>query len=233
MSQLATLRHDPLPWLMAQEGIPAIRARRLLRLDNEGDCEAVSALETALAAQQVSDGSFGESPMRTAGLLNLLDDLDGECSAGVVAKGADHLFSVLGRHAARALETKLVADAMADWVLELKPGEPVYQDYVLPEEASGVGMTDAPRGALGHWCEISDGVLSRYQAVVPTTWNGSPRDDSDVPGPIEQALIGTKVRDPENPFELVRIVRSFDPCLACSIHMVTPKRRRVARAVVL
>jgi hydrogenase large subunit len=151
---------------------------------------------------------------------------------GALNAGPEVLFSILGRHAARALETKLVADSMGDWVLQLKPGEPVCQDYKLPEEGIGAGMTDAPRGALGHWIEIKDGVISRYQAVVPTTWNASPRDDSDIPGPMEQAIIGTKVKDPENPFEVVRIVRSFDPCLACSIHLVTPKRRIAGKVTV-
>jgi len=132
------------------------------------------------------------------------------------------LFSVLGRHAARALECKIVADLMADWILELQPGAPCCAKYDLPETGSGMGLTEAPRGALGHWVEIADGVIDNYQAVVPTTWNCSPRDDKDQPGACEQALEGTKVRDPANPFELVRIVRSFDPCLACSIHMVTP-----------
>jgi hydrogenase large subunit len=135
------------------------------------------------------------------------------------------LLSALGRHAARALEAKLVADSMADWVLQLKPGEPVYFDYELPEEAEGMGLTEAARGALGHWIAIKDGRIANYQCVVPTTWNASPRDDRGQPGPIEQALQGVKVRDEENPFELVRIVRSFDPCLACAVHLVTPKGR--------
>jgi Ni,Fe-hydrogenase I large subunit len=135
------------------------------------------------------------------------------------------LLSALGRHAARALETKLVADAMADWVLQLKPGEPVYFDYELPDEAEGMGLTEAPRGALGHWIAIKDRRIASYQCVVPTTWNASPRDDKGEPGPVEQALQGTKVRDEQNPFELVRIVRSFDPCLACAVHLVTPKGR--------
>jgi len=135
------------------------------------------------------------------------------------------LFSALGRHAARALEAKLVADALADWVLQLKPGEPVYADYELPDEAEGMGLADGPRGALGHWIAIKDRRIANYQCVVPTTWNASPRDDRDQPGPIEQALQGTKVRDEENPFELVRIVRSFDPCIACAVHLVTPKGR--------
>lgn len=139
------------------------------------------------------------------------------------------LFSVLGRHAARALEAKVVADAMAGWLLELKPGEPSCATYELPDEGNGMGLTDAPRGALGHWISIKDGVIASYQAVVPTTWNCSPRDDAGQPGPCEQALEGTKVKDEQNPFELVRIVRSFDPCLACSIHMVTPRGHEIGR----
>jgi hydrogenase large subunit len=142
------------------------------------------------------------------------------------------LFSVLGRHAARALETKIVADAMAGWLMELKPGEPSCLQYDLPEEGEGMGLTDAPRGSLGHWIKIKNGKIENYQAVVPTTWNCSPRDDKDQPGACEQALEGTKVKDPKNPFELVRIVRSFDPCLACSIHMVTPKGDEIGQFAV-
>jgi hydrogenase large subunit len=138
------------------------------------------------------------------------------------------LFSVLGRHAARALEARRLVEAMAGWALELKPGEPVCDWREAPESGAGMGVTEAPRGGVGHWCEIANHKLSRYQLVVPTTWNASPKDDDGKPGPIEQALIGTKVKDAENPFELVRIVRSFDPCLACSVHMLTPKGREIA-----
>lgn len=138
------------------------------------------------------------------------------------------LFSVLGRHAARALEAKMVGDAMAQWVLELKVGEPVSVEAPVPEEGEGMGLVGAPRGALGHWVKVKDYKIENYQLVVPTTWNASPKDDNDQPGPIEQALIGTKVKDESNPFELVRIVRSFDPCLACAIHAVTPKGRTLA-----
>ena len=135
------------------------------------------------------------------------------------------LFSVLGRHAARALSTKFIADSMPSWLLELKPGEPAYISYELPEEATGMGIVDASRGALGHWIEIKDRKIANYQCVVPTTWNASPRDDKGQPGPLEQALTGIKVRDEANPFELVRIIRSFDPCLACAIHLITAKGR--------
>jgi len=133
------------------------------------------------------------------------------------------LFSVLGRHAARALYTKLIADTMPEWLLQLKPGEPVYTPYEIPEEANGMGLVDAARGALGHWVEIKDGKIANYQCVVPSTWNLSPRDNQGQPGPVEQALEGTRIRDENNPFEIVRIVRSFDPCLACAVHLITPK----------
>jgi hydrogenase large subunit len=137
------------------------------------------------------------------------------------------MFSTLGRHLARALDTKLVAEALADWILELKPGEPAYVSYELPEEAEGMGLTEAARGALGHWIEIKEGKIANYQVITPTSWNGSPRDDKEQPGPIEQAIVGTKIKDEANPFEIVRIVRSFDPCLACAVHLATPKGKNL------
>ena len=135
------------------------------------------------------------------------------------------LFSVLGRHAARALYAKLVADTMPEWLLQLKPGEPVYVDYEIPEESTGMGLVDAARGALGHWIEIKDQKIANYQCVVPSTWNFSPRDSDGQPGPVEQAITGTKIKDESNPVEIVRIVRSMDPCIACAVHLVTPKGR--------
>jgi hydrogenase large subunit len=104
------------------------------------------------------------------------------------------------------------------WLLAVKPGEPTYCEYEIPDEAEGYGILEASRGALGHWIEIKDKKIYNYQCVVPTTWNASPKDDEGNPGPIEQAIIGTKIKDKDNPFEIVRIVRSFDPCLACAIH---------------
>jgi len=151
------------------------------------------------------------------------------------------LYSVLGRHAARALETKLVADAMVGWLQQLKPNEPAIVHPVrnitgggqateetisngvqakIPEQGEGAGLTEAPRGAVGHWMTIKDRKIQRYQVITPTAWNASPKDDKDQPGALEQAMIGTKVKDKDNPFELVRIVRAFDPCLACSVHLL-------------
>lgn len=142
---------------------------------------------------------------------------------GVLAElgaGTDALISTLGRHAARALESKIVADNMQKWADELVPGEPVHNEFKIPRSGSGMGLTDAPRGVLGHWINIENYKIANYQAVVPTTWNGGPRDDNGNMGPFEQALIGTPVADPENPIEVGRVIRSFDPCLACAIHII-------------
>jgi len=134
--------------------------------------------------------------------------------------GPEALISTLGRHAARALETKIVADNMQKWADELIPGEPVHTQFKIPSSSTGMGLTDAPRGVLGHWITIENKKIANYQAVVPTTWNGGPRDDSGNMGPFEQALIGTPVVDPKNPIEIGRVIRSFDPCLACAIHII-------------
>jgi hydrogenase large subunit len=131
------------------------------------------------------------------------------------------------------LAAKYLADSMGEWLLQLKPGEPTFVPYELPEEGQGVGIIDAARGALGHWVEIKEKKIANYQCVVPTTWNASPRDDSSTPGAIEQALIGTKVKDEANPFEIVRIVRSFDPCLACAVHLITPKGNELGKIRIL
>lgn len=128
------------------------------------------------------------------------------------------LGSVLGRHAARALECKLIADRCARWAAELKPGAPAFTDFDIPASGAGVGLTEAPRGALGHWLRIENHKIAAYQCVVPTTWNCSPRDDGGRPGPVESALIGTPVGDARQPLEAVRVVRSFDPCIACAVH---------------
>lgn len=143
------------------------------------------------------------------------------------------LFSVLGRHATRALECKIIAESMADWLQQLDPQGPVVCEYKIPEIAEGSGLTEAPRGSLGHWISIKDKKISRYQIITPTAWNGSPQDDQDQPGPIEQALVNTKIKDEKNPFEIVRIVRSFDPCLACAVHLITPAGQDIGEFAVV
>ena len=128
------------------------------------------------------------------------------------------LNSMIGRHAARAIECKLLADHCSTWIDQLVPGKPVFTDFDIPKTGKGIGLTEAPRGALGHWLEINNYKISHYQCVVPTTWNCSPRDDKNNPGALEKALEGTPIADPDNPIEAVRIVRSFDPCIACAVH---------------
>jgi hydrogenase large subunit len=133
--------------------------------------------------------------------------------------------SVLDRIAARALETKKVANAMDGWLNQLTPGEPTYTTHPQPASGTGIGLTEAARGALGHWMQVANGVVSRYQIITPTNWNASPRDDMGQKGPIEQALMGTVVADAAQPIELLRVIHSFDPCLACSVHMLRPGQR--------
>lgn len=128
------------------------------------------------------------------------------------------LQSVLGRHAARGLETRWVARQAMQWLGELEIDGPPAREFKIPKTGSGFGLTEAPRGALGHWLTIEDHRIKSYQCIVPTTWNCSPRDDHGQPGPVEQALVGVRVEDPKAPIEVGRIVRSFDPCIACAVH---------------
>jgi hydrogenase large subunit len=132
--------------------------------------------------------------------------------------------SVMDRHLARAQETLKIAQAMLVWVGQLNARGPVYTRPSVPSSASSYGLTEAPRGALGHWLNISSGKISRYMVVTPTCWNASPRDMNGTPGPIEQALVNTPVGDPDKPVEVLRVIHSFDPCLSCAVHVMTPAK---------
>lgn len=142
------------------------------------------------------------------------------------------LFSTLGRTAARTLETKLIADAMQGWydslVANVRRGElrtfneSLWNPSSWPKNAQGVGFTEAPRGALAHWIVIRDGKIDNYQAVVPSTWNAGPRDAQGQPGPYEAALAGHQLHDPQQPVEILRTIHSFDPCIACAVHLTRP-----------
>lgn len=143
------------------------------------------------------------------------------------------LFSTLGRTAARALETQLVAN----WNLEffenlisnIKNGDTrmsnmeKWETSSWPSEAKGVGLVEAPRGALSHWIVIKDGKTDNYQQVVPSTWNASPRDPKGQRSPYESALMNTPVSNPELPLEIIRTLHSFDPCIACAVHLYDEK----------
>jgi hydrogenase large subunit len=133
--------------------------------------------------------------------------------------------SAMDRIVARSLEAKKVADAMDGWLNELTIGQNGYTFIPVPVTMTGRGWVEAPRGALGHWVSIAGSKISRYQVITPTAWNASGRDHKNQPGPIEQALIGTPVGDPQQPVEVLRVIHSFDPCLACAVHVARPDSR--------
>lgn len=138
--------------------------------------------------------------------------------AGLAGIGADNLNSVLGRHLCRAVSAVVIADFVLDEVERIDTNAPTMAVYDLPESGEGFGATEASRGALLHYIKVKDYKIDRYECVVPTTWNCSPKDDMDQPGALESALIGTRVETPEEQIEANRIVHSFDPCLACAVH---------------
>jgi [NiFe] hydrogenase large subunit len=149
------------------------------------------------------------------------------------------LFSTLGRTAARGLETIVIGDAMEGWINDLvdhiKKGDlKTYQHWEMPEGMiMGAGLNDVPRGSLGHWIKIKDKKIENYQMVVPSTWNLCPRDEKGKMGPVEEALIGTPVADPKKPLEILRTVHSFDPCIACGVHVIDPESNQVYRVKAL
>ena len=153
--------------------------------------------------------------------------------------GPAALFSTLGRIAARAVETLVTAEQIPVWLdqltanmkkgdLKIHSGEN-WDPSEWPTEAQGYGLHEAPRGALGHWVKIKNQKIENYQIVVPGTWNGSPRDAANQRGPYEEALIGTPVADPEQPVEILRTIHSFDPCMACAVHVVDTEGNEVIK----
>lgn len=145
--------------------------------------------------------------------------------------GPTALFSTLGRVAARGMETVLLARRLQTWydrlVQRIKSGDTQtftkdkWEPSTWPATAQGYGFLDAPRGSLGHWVQIENGKISRYQCVVPSTWNCSPRDKQGQPGPYEAALMDNHpLVNPEQPLEILRTIHSFDPCMACGVHVL-------------
>ena len=146
------------------------------------------------------------------------------------------LFSTVGRTAARAIETEMIGDIMVEWVDELAKNAAsgdlsTWTEFDFDEvsvDCKGRGLAEAPRGALGHWVKIKDGRVENYQAVVPSTWNAGPRGPTGEVGAYEAALIGTVVANPEEPLEIIRTVHSFDPCIACAVHVVDTKGKELS-----
>jgi len=149
------------------------------------------------------------------------------------------LHSTLGRHAARAVRTAVLAElGQRHWQLlveNIASGDTdIFNPPTFPSgEVRGFGFHEAPRGTLSHWAVIRGGKIKNYQAVVPTTWNASPRDSKEQKGPYEASLLGNPIADPERPLEVLRTVHSFDPCLACAIHTLDLEGREIARVKAL
>lgn len=176
-------------------------------------------MEVGPLARLIVAYAAGKEPQKTA-VDNVLKQLN---------LPAEALFSTLGRTAARGIETQLVAG----WSLEffdqlmknLENGDSRMANPVMwenenwPKKAQGVGLTEAPRGALAHFIVIENNRVKNYQMVVPTTWNASPRDENGNLSPYESALIGTPIHDANQPLEILRTIHSFDPCLACAVHL--------------
>ncbi len=163
-------------------------------------------------------------------------------TAGAVAKtklSPAVLESTLGRHAARAVRCAVYAEtALKQWKMLVenvgKGDTAIYNAPVFPKgEVRGFGFHDAPRGTLSHWVVIQDGKIKNYQAVVPSTWNAGPRDAKGQLGPYEASLVGNPVADPQRPLEALRTIHSFDPCLACAVHMTDAEGNEISRVKVL
>ncbi|WP_044415341.1 nickel-dependent hydrogenase large subunit [Halarcobacter anaerophilus] len=146
------------------------------------------------------------------------------------------LFSTVGRTAGRAIESEMMADVIIQWCDELAANVAAgdlstwteFDFDKVAKDAQGYGMAEAPRGSLGHWVKIKDGKVVNYQAVVPSTWNAAPKDYKNRMGAYEASLVGTKVVDPDQPLEIIRTVHSFDPCIACAVHIVDTKGKELA-----
>ncbi|MEE4313140.1 MAG: nickel-dependent hydrogenase large subunit [Desulfofustis sp.] len=175
----------------------------------------------------------GEIVKRVNGALDLISTIAG------VRVGPDALFGTLGRHAARAVRCSLMADlTLKHWDMLVdnvgKGDLEIFNPPTFPKgEQKGMGWHEAPRGLLSHWIVIQDGKIKNYQCVVPSTWNAGPRDAQDQLGPYEASLLANPIADPERPLEVLRTIHSFDPCIACAVHMLDPEGREVMKVKAL
>ena len=152
--------------------------------------------------------------------------------------GPEALFSTLGRTAARGVETLVIAQQVEKWLAEYEANiaggdKKIAMECSVPKEGRGAGFVNAPRGGLSHWLRIEDGKIGNFQLVVPTTWNLGPRDAKHVLSAAEQALVGTPVADPKRPVEILRTIHSFDPCIACAVHVIDGETNQVHEFKVL
>jgi [NiFe] hydrogenase large subunit len=146
------------------------------------------------------------------------------------------MYSTIGRTGARSIEAKVIADVLGTWANQLTASPQTYNMpfrtvFTMPTSGTGVALNEAPRGALGHWVSFSSTKITNYQMVVPSTWNFGPRDANNVPGPVETALVGTPVADQAKPVEVLRTIHSFNPCIACAVHVFDPKNPTIETKV--
>ncbi len=170
---------------------------------------------------------------------NVDDALSRVSSLAGVTVGPEVLHSTPGRHLARAVRASMVADlSLKHWQLlvdNIGRGDlEIFNPPTFPKgEQRGYGIHEAPRGALSHWIVIQDGKIKNYQCVVPSTWNAGPRDEAGQPGPYEASLLGNPMADPEKPLEVLRTIHSFDPCIACAVHMLDPQGNEMIKVKVV
>jgi Ni,Fe-hydrogenase I large subunit len=200
------------------------------------DGEQIFDLDKKNAYSFVKAPRYDGKPMEVGPLARMIIAKNPDL-LGLVKEGAKP--GAVARHAARALETKLIVDACYVWLDQLlsemtKPGFKIHDTdhWDPPESGMGAGFHEPPRGALGHWIKIKNKKIENYQAIVPSTWNASPRCEKGVRGQYEESLIGAPVPDPNNPVNIVRIIRSFDPCLACAVHIIDPQTNEIKKFVI-
>jgi len=208
-------------------------------------------LDTEKKYSWVKSPRYEERPMEVGPLAKLLvayaaGHQEAREAVTLVLKhlnvGPEALFSTLGRTGARGLDCLITARQLPVWLGQLQESigkgdlrihaQEMWDPASWPSEAAGYGWHEAPRGALGHWIRIRDKEILNYQAVVPSTWNASPRDHKGQRGPYEEALIGTPIADPNRPVEILRTIHSFDPCLACAVHVLDATGNEVIRVQV-
>ncbi|MBW1645843.1 MAG: nickel-dependent hydrogenase large subunit [Deltaproteobacteria bacterium] len=173
-------------------------------------------------------------------IVALVDEaLNRASSLAGVKVGPQALHSTLGRHLARSIRAAILADlALKHWQLlveNIDRGDLtiMYPPTFPAGEQQGFGFHEAPRGTLSHWIVIENGRIKNYQCVVPSTWNAGPRDAKDIPGPYEASLVGNPIAEPQKPLEVLRTVHSFDPCIACAVHLLRPEGGELSTVKVL
>ncbi len=191
-----------------------------------GEPAQVGPLARVLVAAAVGDKEILKHLTRVLGIVE---------TVGKIKVPLEGLHSTIGRHAARAVmcarNVEILAAQYDLLIANIASGDVhTFEKPVFPDgEISGFGFHEAPRGMLSHWIVIDKGKITNYQAVVPTTWNAAPRNEADVMGPYEASLIDTPLADPERPLEVLRTIHSFDPCLACAVHLVDPDKRDIVQ----